>query len=65
MSDRHLNYRVEVALNICTNKSQQQLLNCLKCDIEAIVANWYITCGEITIKNVQLCDCDFLEDADD
>lgn len=65
MKNKHLNYRVEVALDICTNKSQQQLLNCLKCDIEAIKDNWDITCGVITVKNVELCDCDCYEDTDD
>lgn len=65
MKNKHLNYRVEVALDICTNKSQDNLLRSLKCDIDAIEDNWDITCGEITIKNVELCDCDCYEDADD
>lgn len=62
MSDKHLNYKVEVALDICTNKSQQQLLNCLEQEIQNIQENWDITCGEITVKNVELCDCDCYED---
>ena len=65
MSDKHLNYKVEVALDICTNKSQQHLLNCLKIATQAMQDNWDITCGEITVKNVELCDCDCFEDADD
>ena len=65
MSDKHLNYKVEVALDICTNKSQEQFLSSLKCDIEAIKDNWDITCGEITVKNVMLCGCDCYEGEDD
>ena len=65
MKNKHLNYRVEIALDICTNKSQDNLLRSLETDIEAIEDNWDITCGEITIKNVELCDCDCYEDADD
>ena len=65
MSDKHLNYKVEIALDICTTKSQEQLLSSLKCGIQAIEDNWDITCGEITIKNVELCDCDCYEGEDD
>ena len=61
MSEKHLNYKVEVALNICTNKSQDNLLRSIKSDIEVIEDNWDITCGEITVKNVELCDCDCYE----
>ncbi|MBR5304898.1 MAG: hypothetical protein IKU37_08760 [Candidatus Gastranaerophilales bacterium] len=62
MSEKHLNYKVEVALDICTNKSQQQLLASLKSGTQAIEDNWDITCGEITVKNVELCDCDCYEE---
>lgn len=65
MSDKHLNYKVEVALDICTNKSQERLLSDLKNEIQGIQENWDITCGEITVKNVELCDCDCFGDEDD
>ena len=65
MSDKHLNYTIEVALDICTDKSQERLLSNLKQEIQNIEDNWYITCDEITIKNVGLCDCDCYGDADD
>lgn len=58
MTSKHLNYIVEVTLDICTNKSQEQLLASLKCGVQGIEDNWDITCGEIKVKNVQLCDCD-------
>lgn len=64
MTDKHLNYIVDVTLDICTNKSQQQLLTCLKYAVQAIEDSWHITCGEITVKNVELCDCDCYEDSD-
>ena len=65
MSDKHLNYKVEVALDICTNKSQERLLSDLKQEIQNIEDNWDITCGVITVKNVILCGCDCYEGEDD
>ena len=62
IKEKHLNYTVEVALDICTNKSQEQLLSSLKYGIQAMDDNWDITCGVITVKNVELCDCDCYED---
>lgn len=62
MKNKHLNYKVEVALDICTNKSQERLLSELKQEIQNIQEDWDITCGVITVKNVELCDCDCYED---
>ena len=62
MKNKHLNYKLEVALDICTNKSQERLLSELKQEIQNIQENWDITCGEITVKNVELCDCDCYEE---
>ena len=62
IKEKHLNYKVEIALDICTNKSQEKLLNSLKSGIQAIEDNWDITCGEIKVKNVELCDCDCYEE---
>ena len=61
IKEKHLNYKVEVALDICTNKSQERLLSYLKQTIQNIEDNWDITCGVITVKNVELCDCDCYE----
>ena len=65
MKNKHLNYKVEVALDICTNKHQERLLSDLKQEIQNIEDNWDITCGVITVKNVRLCDCDCYEGEDD
>ena len=62
MKNKHLNYKLEVALDICTNKSSERLLSDLKQEIQNIQENWDITCGEITVKNVELCDCDCYEE---
>lgn len=62
IKEKHLNYKVEIALDICTNKSQERLLTDLKQQIHNIEDNWDITCGATTVKNVELCDCDCYEE---
>lgn len=60
MNNRHLEYKVNIPLCICTDKSKEQLIAYLKAEINHL-NGIYTVVYEPEIEDITLCDCNCFE----
>lgn len=60
MSNRHLEYQINIPVRVCTDKTQKEIERYLTDGINEI-KDIYVVIGDFEFKDVTLCDCEQFE----